>query len=104
MFVFMPEHFFAVIEASRLCDTEICMNLIAFRSFAKPPKAVQTICECILVMKSYREVSWKQAKAMMSEANFLKSLMEMDVDAIGNNQVRSRFDIEYNCSPVRFRA
>lgn len=59
-----------------------------FRSFAKPPKAVQVICECILVMKGYREISWKQAKAMMSEANFLKGLMEMDVDAIGLNQVK----------------
>lgn len=38
-------------------------------------------------MKAFREISWKQAKAMMSETNFLKSLMEMDVDAIGNGQV-----------------
>ena len=60
-----------------------------YRSFAKPPKPVQTICECILVMKAYKEISWKTAKAMMSEGNFLKSLMEMDVDAIGGNQVRS---------------
>ena len=42
-------------------------------------------------MKGYREISWKTAKAMMSEGNFLKSLMEMDVDSIGLNQV---FQIE----------
>ena len=61
--------------------------IFSSRSFAKPPKPVQTICECILVMKAYKEISWKTAKAMMSEGNFLKSLMEMDVDAIGGNQV-----------------
>lgn len=38
-------------------------------------------------MRGIKEVSWKSAKAMMSEANFLKSLMEMDVDGINSNQV-----------------
>ena len=40
-----------------------------------------------MVMRGYKEVSWKQAKGMMSEANFLKSLTEMDVDGIAPNQV-----------------
>ena len=48
---------------------------------------MQTVSECIVVMRGIKEVSWKSAKAMMSEANFLKSLMEMDVDAIISNQV-----------------
>nr|XP_039267660.1 dynein heavy chain 10, axonemal-like [Styela clava] len=78
------------LEAARLALQDLDKSDVTeIRSFAKPPKAVQTICECILVMKGYREISWKQAKAMMSEANFLKSLMEMDVDAIGNNQTRT---------------
>ena len=58
------------------------------RSFAKPPKPVQTTCECIVVLKGIKEVSWKSAKGMMSEANFLKSLKELDVDGIGGKQVR----------------
>ena len=57
------------------------------RSFAKPPKPVQTVCECIVVLKGIKEVSWKSAKGMMSEANFLKSLKEMDVDNITTKQV-----------------
>lgn len=57
------------------------------RSFAKPPRAVQMVSECIVVMRGYKEVSWKQAKGMMSEANFLKSLTEMDVDGITTAQV-----------------
>ena len=45
------------------------------------------VSECIVVMRGYKEVSWKQAKGMMSEANFLKSLTEMDVDGITATQV-----------------
>lgn len=59
------------------------------RSFAKPPKQVQGVCECILTLRGYKESSWQAAKGMMSEANFLRSLMEMDCDAITNNQVSS---------------
>ena len=38
-------------------------------------------------MKGIREVSWKSAKGMMSEANFLKMLKELDVDNIGQRQI-----------------
>ena len=38
-------------------------------------------------MKAIKEVSWKSAKGMMSEANFLKSLKEMDVDRITQKQI-----------------
>ncbi|CAJ0949994.1 unnamed protein product [Ranitomeya imitator] len=58
-------------------------------TFAKPPRAVQVVCECILVMRGYREISWKSAKGMMSEPNFLKTLMDIDFDAITQNQVRT---------------
>lgn len=47
------------------------------------------VCECILVMRGYKDISWQSAKGMMSEANFLRSLMEMDCDSINNNQVRT---------------
>lgn len=59
------------------------------RSFAKPPREVQAVCECILVLRGYKEINWQVAKGMMSEANFLRSLMEMDCDTITNNQVAS---------------
>ncbi|XP_072367150.1 dynein axonemal heavy chain 10 isoform X2 [Scyliorhinus torazame] len=64
-------------------------DVTEIRSFAKPPRQVQTVCECILVMRGYKEINWKSAKGMMSEANFLKALMEMDCDAIGQNQVKT---------------
>ncbi|CAJ1068269.1 LOW QUALITY PROTEIN: dynein heavy chain 10%2C axonemal [Xyrichtys novacula] len=64
-------------------------DVTEIRSFAKPPKQVQVVCECILVIRGHKEVSWQAAKGMMSEANFLRSLMEMDPDSINNNQVRT---------------
>uniref|UniRef100_A0A3Q2PNV9 Dynein axonemal heavy chain 10 n=1 Tax=Fundulus heteroclitus TaxID=8078 RepID=A0A3Q2PNV9_FUNHE len=64
-------------------------DVTEIRSFAKPPKQVQVVCECILVLRGYKEISWQSAKGMMSEANFLRSLMEMDCDAITNTQVRT---------------
>jgi len=64
-------------------------DVTEIRSFAKPPKAVQTVSECIVVMRGIKDVSWKAAKGMMSEANFLKNLMEMDVDAITPAQVKT---------------
>ncbi|XP_037633762.1 dynein heavy chain 10, axonemal [Sebastes umbrosus] len=64
-------------------------DVTEIRSFAKPPKQVQVVCECILVMRGYKEISWQSAKGMMSEANFLRTLMEMDCDSINNTQVRT---------------
>ena len=64
--------------------------IFSFRAFAKPPKQVQMVCECIVVLKGIREVSWKSAKGMMAEAGFLKSLFEMDVDGISQTQVSDR--------------
>lgn len=59
------------------------------RSFAKPPRQVQTVLECVLIMRGYKELNWKTAKGMMSEANFLKSLMEIDFDGITQSQVKA---------------
>ena len=57
------------------------------RSFAKPPAEVQAVCECIVVLKGYKEISWKTAKGMMADTNFLASLKGMKVDDITGNQV-----------------
>ena len=59
----------------------------AFRSFAKPPPQVQTVCECIVIMRGYKEISWKTAKGMMADTNFLSSLQNLDVDGITQPQV-----------------
>ena len=56
------------------------------RSFSTPPPAVQTVCEAILMMKNIKEISWKSAKGMMSQTDFLPSLMTLDADAIKISQ------------------
>lgn len=62
-------------------------DITEIRSFATPPAAVQTVCECIVILKGLKEISWSSAKSMMSEGGFLKSLMEMNCDAITPKQV-----------------
>ncbi|XP_053509735.1 dynein axonemal heavy chain 10 isoform X2 [Ictalurus furcatus] len=78
------------LEAARVALQDLeKSDVTEIRSFAKPPKQVQVVCECILVMRGYKEISWKTAKGMMSEANFLRSLMEMDCDSISSGQVKT---------------
>ncbi|KAL7391500.1 hypothetical protein ABVT39_010104 [Epinephelus coioides] len=78
------------LEAARIALQDLeKSDVTEIRSFAKPPKQVQVVCECILVLRGYKEISWQSAKGMMSEANFLRSLMEMDCDSINNSQVKT---------------
>ncbi|XP_014373608.2 dynein heavy chain 10, axonemal, partial [Alligator sinensis] len=79
-----------ILEAAKLELQKLDKSDVTeIRSFAKPPKQVQTVCECILIMRGYKELNWKTAKGMMSEANFLRSLMEIDFDGITQSQVKS---------------
>ena len=48
---------------------------------------MQTVCECIVIMRGYKEISWKTAKGMMADTNFLSSLQNLDVDGITLGQV-----------------
>ena len=47
------------------------------------------MCECVVILRGIREVSWKSAKAMMAEANFLAALKKMDVDSITVKQTQA---------------
>ncbi|XP_028911199.1 dynein heavy chain 10, axonemal isoform X3 [Ornithorhynchus anatinus] len=79
-----------ILEAAKLELQKLDKSDVTeIRSFAKPPKQVQTVCECILIMKGYKELNWKTAKGMMSDPNFLRSLMEIDFDSITQTQVKS---------------
>ncbi|XP_019604311.2 dynein axonemal heavy chain 10 [Rhinolophus sinicus] len=79
-----------ILEAAKLELQKLDKSDVTeIRSFAKPPKQVQTVCECILIMKGYKELNWKTAKGMMSDSNFLRSLMEMDFDSITQSQVKN---------------
>ncbi|XP_077015711.1 dynein axonemal heavy chain 10 isoform X3 [Tamandua tetradactyla] len=79
-----------ILEAAKLELQKLDKSDVTeIRSFAKPPKQVQIVCECILIMKGYKELNWKTAKGMMSDPNFLRSLMEMDFDSISQSQVKN---------------
>uniref|UniRef100_A0A8C9FH70 Dynein axonemal heavy chain 10 n=1 Tax=Pavo cristatus TaxID=9049 RepID=A0A8C9FH70_PAVCR len=79
-----------ILEAAKLELQKLDKSDVTeIRSFAKPPKQVQAVLECVLIMRGYKELSWKTAKGMMSEANFLRSLMELDFDGITYGQVKS---------------
>ncbi|EDQ84603.1 uncharacterized protein MONBRDRAFT_39235 [Monosiga brevicollis MX1] len=76
------------LEEAKMALKDLDKNDVTeIRSFAKPPPAVQTVCECIVVMKDGKDISWKAAKGMMADPQFLSSLMNMDVDAIKQKQV-----------------
>ena len=78
----------ALQEARAALDNLNKSDVTEIKSFAKPPDAVQVICECILIMKKSPEVNWKAAKGMMNEGNFLLSLKTMDPDLITLKQTK----------------
>ncbi|XP_055461995.1 dynein axonemal heavy chain 10 [Psammomys obesus] len=79
-----------ILEAAKLELQKLDKSDVTeIRSFAKPPRQVQTVCECILIIKGYKELNWKTAKGMMSDPNFLRSLMELDFDSITQGQVKN---------------
>eukprot|EP01135_Chromosphaera_perkinsii_P002697 Nk52_evm65s226 gene=Nk52_evmTU65s226 len=99
------------LEEARLALADLDKSDITeIRSFAKPPKPVQTVCECIVIMRGIKEVSWKSAKGMMSDTNFLSSLTNMDVDGITQAQVKTvkgllkEMDISYDDMKVISKA
>ncbi|XP_052562272.1 dynein axonemal heavy chain 10 isoform X4 [Culex pipiens pallens] len=78
------------LEVARLALSDLDKSDITeIRSFATPPEAVQVVCECVAIVKGFKEISWKTAKGMMSEGNFLRSLQELDCDQISQKQVAS---------------
>ncbi|XP_049816413.1 dynein axonemal heavy chain 10 [Schistocerca nitens] len=77
------------LEAARLALADLDKSDITeIRAFASPPEPVQTICECVSILLGAREVSWKAAKAVMADPNFLRTLQEMNCDLITNTQIR----------------
>lgn len=45
------------------------------------------LCECLLILKGAKDVSWKAARTVMAEADFLKNLQEMNCDTISQKQL-----------------
>ncbi len=77
------------VEAARAALSELEKNDVTeMRAFATPPKSVQAVGECLCNVFQSSEVSWKQARAIMSDANFLQTLQTIDVEAISHRYIR----------------
>ncbi|DBA95316.1 TPA: Dynein heavy chain cytoplasmic [Trebouxia sp. C0006] len=63
-------------------------DITEIRSFAKPHILVQKVCECVVILKNLKEVSWAGAKSMMADTGFLKGLVEFDKDSLSDKQVK----------------
>ena len=48
------------------------------------------VCECVVILKNLKDVSWAGAKSMMADTGFLKGLVEFDKDSLSEKQVPSR--------------
>lgn len=79
----------ALEEARRALSELDKAQITEIRSFATPPPQVQVVCECVAILKGLKEINWKSAKGMMSDVNFLRSLMEMDCEALTAKQIHS---------------
>lgn len=65
------------------------MFIMMFRSFATPPEAVIAVCECVAIIRGLKDTSWKAAKGMMTDPNFLLRLKEMKCENVTQKQQQS---------------
>ena len=63
-------------------------DITEMRQFAKPHELVQNVALCVVILKNGKDVSWKGAKVVMGEGNFLRSLVEFDKDGLTEKQVK----------------
>jgi dynein heavy chain len=76
------------LESAKLALDDLSRDDITeIRTFNNPPRAVETVSNCIVIFKGIREVSWRSAQALMADTNFLDTLKKMDFDNITNRQI-----------------
>jgi dynein heavy chain len=63
-------------------------DITEMRQFAKPHELVQNVALCVVILKGGKDVSWKGAKVVMGEGNFLRSLVEFDKDGLTEKQIK----------------
>jgi dynein heavy chain len=82
------------LESAKLALDELGKKEITeIRAFKNPPRAVETICNCIVIMKGIREVNWRSAQGLMADTNFLENLKKMDFDSLSNRQISAVKDL-----------
>lgn len=75
-----------LMKAISICipgEDEYCAGCLRFQT---PYHDVQ-VCECVVILKNLKDVSWAGAKSMMADTGFLKGLVEFDKDSLSEKQV-----------------
>ena len=76
------------LEGAKLALDELGKKEITqIRAFKNPPRTVEVICNCIVIMKCIKEVNWRSAQGLMADTYFLDNLKRMDFDSLANRQV-----------------
>ncbi|KAJ5066878.1 intein-containing dynein axonemal heavy chain 10 precursor [Anaeramoeba ignava] len=64
-------------------------DLVEIRAFANPPELVRSVCECVVILRGFSDVSWSGAKAMMASTSFLRELIEFDLDTLTQQKINA---------------
>ncbi|KAL5105240.1 Dynein heavy chain 10 axonemal [Taenia crassiceps] len=83
----------ALEAAKRALDELEKADVTEFRAFATPPKPVQLVGECLCHVMSAAEISWKSARGLMADANFIGTLQTMDCEAIPQKNINAIKDL-----------
>ncbi|VDM32164.1 unnamed protein product [Hydatigera taeniaeformis] len=83
----------ALEAAKRALDELEKADVTEFRAFATPPKPVQLVGECLCHVMSAAEISWKSARGLMADANFIGTLQTMDCEAIPQRNINAIKDL-----------
>jgi dynein heavy chain len=98
----------ALEAAAEALNTLEKKDITEIKSFAQPPKAVQQVCECIVILKKLPDKSWATAKAMLSDVNFLTSLIAFDKDSIREKDMKQVVvyfkDKEFNYDDIKTKS
>ncbi|TGZ71294.1 hypothetical protein CRM22_002727 [Opisthorchis felineus] len=82
------------VEAARNALDELEKNDVTeIRAFATPPKPVQMVGEALCHILQANEISWKAARGLMADANFISTLQQMDVEAIPLKNIQNLKDL-----------
>jgi dynein heavy chain len=76
------------LESAKLALDDLGRNEITeIRAFKNPPRAVETVCNCIVIFRGIKEVNWRSAQGIMADTSFLDTLKKMDFDNLSNRQI-----------------
>lgn len=68
-----------------------------------PPEDAEVVAECFFILKGSRDVSWKNVRAAMLDADYFKSLSEINCDLISLKQLsqcKSHLKVSHGIIPL----